>query len=615
VATEVLLPVLAIVGIWTLVAVVVAGSGYVVRRALFAVLGSPVGGISRTDVWLGLATLVAYLLVWNMFLAVTWWTWAVPLVAGAWGTFAGLRSVSRPRLDRRAAGALVAVAAGWAILADQALGPADDYDFGLYHLNLITYAEHYAAVPGLANLHIRLGAGDAHLLLAAFLDRSPVAGAGPHLVVGLLVSLLLLDVGLRLARPGNAEPSFSRRLAVLLVPAVVVIASLAPQQRLSSPNLDLGVVVAAVVGMLYLAECIERGFDPGAGLTGAAMLAVASATRPLYWPLTVFAAAVFVFGARTARAALAVFALPALVAAGWVARQAVLSGYPLYPLSVGRLSTNWRVPTTVITSANRGDEAWARWPGIPPDTVLASWHWLHAYWLPQRERDADVVAPLLLLASLGPSLVAAATRDPGRRRRSRPMLAVVVPSLAILVVWFLTAPDPRFVFGLIWLVPTALAAWALPPLGRPSARSWTGLAAVTAAGAAGIAWLGRNDISWMLPAGLIAAAVVTLIVLGLRGRYGPLVAWATILSTSVGACVFAVGSVHLERGNGNGPLGIPLPAAPQLVTIATSSGLDLSQPANASDQCWQVMLCVPTLISTSLHLRGSGIAQGFSVSG
>jgi hypothetical protein len=79
--------------------------------------------------------------------------------------------------------------------------------------------------------------------------------------------------------------------------------------------------------------------------------------------------------------------------------------------------------------------------------------------------------------------------------------------------------------------------------------------------------------------------------------------------------VFAVGSVHLERGNGNGPLGIPLPAAPQLVTIATSSGLDLSQPANGSDQCWQVMLCVPTLISTSLHLRGSGIAQGFSVSG
>ena len=271
-ATEVLLPVLAIVGIWTLVAVVAAGSGYVVRRALFAVLGTPAGGIARGDVWLGLAALVAYLLVWNMFLAITWWTWAVPLVAGAWGTFAGLRRVSRPRLDRRAAGALVAVASGWAILADQALGPADDYDFGLYHLNLITYAEHYAAVPGLANLHIRLGAGDAHLLLAAFLDRSPVAGAGPHLVVGLLVSLLLLDVGLRLARPGNAEPSFSRRLAVLLVPAVVVIASLAPQQRLSSPNLDLGVVVAAVVGMLYLAECIERGFDPGAGLTGAAML-------------------------------------------------------------------------------------------------------------------------------------------------------------------------------------------------------------------------------------------------------------------------------------------------------------------------------------------------------
>lgn len=613
-ATEVVLPVLAIMAIWALVAALAAGSGLIVRRGLFAVLGRPPGAIARSDIWIGLAALVGYLLVWNMFLAVTWWTWAVPVAAGAWGAFAALRRAARPQLDGRAASFLALVAAGWAILADQALGPADDYDFGLYHLNLITYAEHYAAVPGLANLHSRLGGGDAHLLLAAFLDRSPVAGAGPHLVVGLLVSLLLLEVGLRLARSAAAAPSFSRRLAVLLVPATVVVTSLAPQQRLSSPNLDLGVFVAAVVGMLYLAESVERGFDPAAGLTATAMLAVASATRPLYWPLAIFASAIFVFGHRTVRAALAVVALPALLALGWAARQAVLSGYPFYPLTAVSLPASWRVPATVMVSANRGDEAWARWPGPGPDTVLASWQWLHAYWLYKRARDPDVLAPLMLLACLGPALVAAATRDPGRRLRVRPMLAVVVPSLAILAAWFFSAPDPRFVFGLIWLVPAALAAWALPTLGRRSAGSWAGLAAGTAAGAAGIAWIGNHHLSWMLPAALIAGGAVALIVLGLRGRHGPFLAWATILSTTLGACVFTLGSVHLERGNGNGPLGIPLPPSPELVTIATSSGLVLSQPANGSDQCWQVMLCVPALVSTSLHLRGPGVAQGFSVS-
>ena len=249
------------------------------------------------------------------------------------------------------------MAAGWAILADQALGPADDYDFGLYHLNLITYAEHYAAVPGLANLHIRLGAGDAHLLLAAFLDRSPVAGAGPHLVVGCSSSLLLLDVGLRLAPARHAEPSFSRRLAVLLVPAAIVLASLAPLQRLSSPNLDLGVVVAAVVGMLYLAECVERGFDPGAGLAAAAMLAVASATRPLYWPLTVFAAAVFVVGAPHGAAPLVPRprrVLPALVAVG-------LGRPPGGPLGVPLLPALGRRPLRGLARPDRGHHVREPW--------------------------------------------------------------------------------------------------------------------------------------------------------------------------------------------------------------------------------------------------------------
>jgi hypothetical protein len=471
----------------------------VVRRALFAVLGKPAGGIARGDVWLGLAALVAYLLVWNMFLAITWWTWAVPLVAGAWGTFAGLRRASRPRLDRRAGGALVAVAAGWAILADQALGPADDYDFGLYHLNLITYAEHYAAVPGLANLHSRLGAGDAHLLLAAFLDRSPVAGAGPHLVVGLLVSLLLLDVGLRLARPGYAEPSFSRRLAVLLVPAVVVIASLAPQQRLSSPNLDLGVAVAAVVGMLYLAECIERGFDPGAGLTGAAMLAVASATRPLYWPLTIFAAAVFVFGARTARAALAVFALPALVAAGWVARQAVLSGYPPLPaVGQGALDELARPdrghhPRTVVSGPG------ARWPEIAP--TLCSLRGTGS--TPTGSPGARVPTWWRPSCSSPPGAVPRGRVDtrPGEEPALGPMLAVVVPRSRSSLVWFLTAPIP----ALRLRADLARPASALAALGATSARTtlravWTGLAAVTAAGAAGIAARQKRHL-WMLPGG------------------------------------------------------------------------------------------------------------------
>jgi hypothetical protein len=99
-------------------------------------------------------------------------------------------------------------------LANHALAEATDYDLGLYHLGVIEYAKHYAAIPGLANLQTRFAASDPHLLLAAFVDRGPWSGAGWHLVDGFLVSLLVIELGSRLARPAcscRRRSSSSRR--------------------------------------------------------------------------------------------------------------------------------------------------------------------------------------------------------------------------------------------------------------------------------------------------------------------------------------------------------------------------------------------------------------------
>jgi hypothetical protein len=170
-------------------------------------------------------------------------------------------------------------------------------------------------------------------LLAAFLDRRPLVGAGPHLAGGLLLALLQLDVGLRLRRPGDG-PSFTRRLAALLVPASAVVVFAAPYQRVTSPNLDLAAFAAVAVGALYLAECVENGLLAEAAVTATAALALASATRPLYWPFTAFAAAVFVAGAARLGGAVAASALglplPAVLAlAGAHASRA---RYPPCPL-------------------------------------------------------------------------------------------------------------------------------------------------------------------------------------------------------------------------------------------------------------------------------------------
>jgi hypothetical protein len=633
--TQVVLPTLAVAGIWALLAVVFGGCGAFVRRALIAALGlRPAGRLAIRDVWIGLAALTGYLLIWNMFAAITWWTWVAPLVVGAAGAVLSLPEIRRPALGSvrsgaRGAAILGAVGLGWLVLANEALGPTDDYDFGLYHLDLITYAEHYAALPGLANLHSRLGAGDAHLLLAAFVDQRPLRGAGPHLVGGLLVALLLLDVGARWLRAPEAKvPSFCRRLALLLVPAAAIVVARNPQSTMTSPNLDLAAFVLVSVGLLYLADSLEHDLDPVAAVTATAVLATASATRPLYWPVTLFAAVVLVAGtarrseprsaASTLRTAALVCIVPAVVAGGWLARQAVLSGYPLYPLTVGGLSVDWRVPVHIVASANRGDDAWARWPGTDPNVVLASWHWLRASWLQTRNHDVDVWAPLLLLACLVPSFIAWREPDRSRRRRTRPMLAVVIPCCGALVAWFLTAPDPRFVLAPLWLVPAALTAWALPPLGRASKRAVATVAVVAIGAGVALDALVTHDAASLLPLAVGLWAVVGAFVwLERRRRAAPLVAYAAAGSAVVAALLIVIGGVsaHPERATGSGPLGIRLPGPVALTTVVTSSGLRLSEPADNGDQCWQEMLCVPLLVDPALHLRGTRISAGFAIGG
>jgi hypothetical protein len=604
---DVALPTLAVVLSWLCVGAVLVGCGYLTRSFLLRVaVRSPAGGLRVADLWVGLAVLVAYLQVWSLFSGLHWVVWILPLAAGLTGVALGARRLGRFRVSPRALGVLALPLLGTLWLADRALAPAQDYDLGLYHLNAIAYALRYPAIPGLGNLQERLGAGDAHLLFVSFLQHGPWAGAAPHLANGLLVSMLFLDVAARFARaPGLS--SFRNRMALLLVPATVALIGASPGYRVSSPNLDLATFVLVAVGALYAAEAVERGGLPAAALTSTASFALAAATRPLYWLTTVMTGGLLLLGRRPLLRALAVVgALPGALLAGWLARQAVLSGYPFFPTTVAGLPVDWRMPAAAVKDQNRWADSWARWPGKTPDEVLASWHWL-SVWLRARAKDLDVIAPLTLLAALVPSLTVARRDGP---RPTAPLLVVVVPALASLVVWFLVAPDPRFAFGPIWLVPVALAAWALPP----TTRLPTGVLLVSAVVAAGLVWLGVRNLGWFFLAAFDAwalAGIATRLV-GRRRLQG-LVAQVALVSVAlapVGIVAYG-GAFDVVVADQSGPLGTPRTPVPALEPFRTTSGLELSKPAGGADQCWGVSLCAPQPDSR-LRLRGTSIRDGFA---
>ncbi|MEP6893734.1 MAG: hypothetical protein ABI927_08150, partial [Gaiellaceae bacterium] len=463
-------------------------------------------------------------------------------------------------------------------LANRSLAAALYYDLGLYHFGSIEYAAHYAVIPGLGNLHGRLGAGNAHLLLVSFFGHGPLTRIGYHITNGLFAALLLLDVACRFARrvPSPRLPSFTARIALLVLPATLVAIVGGKGSRLNNPDLDFAVFVLVIIGALYLVECLEFGFRPTPALVSASSLSLAATTRPFYWPLAVLGVALLaIAGARQigrtpgfGRIVAPIIVLPIILGAGWMGRQAVLSGYPFFPLTTGGLPVDWRMPAAVVDDLNRFVTSWARSPGDDPSVVLATSNWLHP-WLRSHVGDLDLVAPILLLVCVIPALASRTPSDIRRRGTWRkPMLALALPALPMLVIWFVNAPDPRFALAPLWLLPIGLVAWALPERGE---RRWQ---STTKTGA--LAYFG-----------LACALLVSVALVGHKGVYRPIVS------------------------NGTGALGTePVPGA-AVVPFITRSGLEISQPASG-ELCWRVFLCTPHP-NPDLRLRGVGIRDGFSV--
>lgn len=631
-------PTLEVLLVWLCIALVLLGCGYLVRQGLLRRRLDAARGVAMSDVWIGLVVLVVYLQVWNLFLALDRVAWIAPIAGGSVGLALIARSLARRgwRPRRPSIGIVVvatALATVWA--ANQSLATDSYYDDGLYHLGIVRYAATYPAIPGLANLHERLGADEPHLLFAALLSHGPWSGA-VHLVNGLLAALLFVEVGLRFVpRVEQRGPQFTTRVALLLFLATIVLTELPANpihavgepNQLSSLSIDFPAFIFAAVGLLYLAQSIEDSPAITPAVTSIAMLSLAAVTRPLFWLTLLLSAGALVVatrrlgGLRTAqefRAMLPAAVLPAGLAVGWAALQAVLSGYPFFPLTVAGLPVDWRVPAPVVHNFNQQIASFSRHPfsGLPPDRLLANWHWLN-WWIPTELRDLRLLVPLAVaVVSLGALVLRGRVRPSLEQRSTAAMLGVVVPSAATIVAWFFLAPDPRFAFAPIWFVPIALAAWTMPAgvFEDFSEQSLTITAVVTIALFLSLE-LGSRRLLW-------AALAVAVAMVLIRYRYGDRAASALARVAAVSVLLATIGFLTTHSlgvssfvvANHGGTFGAPPDPTPKLIRYRTHSGLVLFHPASSpadppGEQCWSALFCGPFRV-LNVRLRGPHFRDG-----
>ena len=461
---------------------------------------------------------------------------------------------------------LLALALIW--LSNRALQAPLLEDSGIYHLSSIRWANQLPLPPGLGNLHGRLAFNQSYFLYVAFLNNFPVVGFGHNLANSLLLAAAILTVcekGLRY-QPHELNNHLNR----LLIPFTLFFCAMCYRSNpplISSPTPDAAVfaveiVLAALLLQFFARDCVA---EADARSTLVAIVSLATVAITLKLSTLVFAGATLVSAvtialrfrtmhSRTMRS----LAFATFVILVWVVRGVVASGYLVYPIRSTGLPVDWKIPEHLVVDELNSIGAWARLPYHPWREVIGSWNWI-PQWLVRTADRPDTVAAFSLMSVTLMYFVLAPKASPRRAGSAIGPLSVILGiGLCSLIFWFLSAPDPRFLGAVLWIVVLGVVGLVFD---RVSIEQQIRLSKVLV-----------------------------------------LLSWIAV------ALCFARNSLALTYST-KGKLAEST-TKPDLIGVITGSGLTVYTPVR-SDECWDAPLPCTPYFRPQLKLRGKSLSEGF----
>lgn len=350
------------------------------------------------------------------------------------------------------------------------------YDSGLYHFGSIRWLNEHPIVPGLGNLHWRLALNQSYFAFLALLNIAPFWGKG-YAAGGLFLLLLTL---LTILEVGATQSKMWRWIFGGVLFSYLCLLS----GPIANPMPDTAVALLQIVIFIFLYLNFVPNVETSRTTTRQyhhlqiviALLCLTIVTVKL--SSIGFAIASFGFVAvwafRSTRHKLPslvvtrLITLLGLFAVIHVCRGYLLSGAPFFPSPVGGVwSLPWAVEFGVAQNESQLIYAWAKQPGIRSASELATnFNWFNSWFaaLPMTLLLLMSFSTLLNLISLGVFLRYRGAISPDLRA-----VSMIVPVIASLVFWFMTAPDVRFL-GAIAILYFIWSLWLVVSI-RPSSYS------------------------------------------------------------------------------------------------------------------------------------------------
>ncbi|MBN1370376.1 MAG: hypothetical protein JW987_00330 [Anaerolineaceae bacterium] len=421
--------------------------------------------------WIGWAMIIAFLQVWHLFFPVNGAAFFVILAASLLGWLRA-RKIVLPQLKIWGWGR-IALAGGLAmiplvILSSHVMFASPAYDHGLYHLQVVSWLNQYAIVPGLGNLHHRLAFNNSNLLYAALINWGPFVDRAYYLATTMPAFMLILTGanGLFQAFRPAKRPSIAHLFYAWMLPIMlwqfnrVFFAGYSTDAMI----FILQVVAAGVFLSLVESEDKAQAFGRLKFLTLIACVSVTVKLSFAIFGLSLLLAALLSIrlrfgwgGKQDWQPLLTCSALASLFLLPWVARNGILSGYLLFPSTVLSLPFSWRIPYAMTAPIAPGITEWARTVSNT-FTYSGDLAWFRQWW--QLFPHTAVQRALFMSAALW--IFNFGWMVAFRKKVKLHLGSILLFSASLLssVYWLWLAPDYRFSGAALWLLLISTALFA-----------------------------------------------------------------------------------------------------------------------------------------------------------
>jgi len=332
--------------------------------------------------------------------------------------------------------------------------PPMNYDSGDYHYASINWYEQYKVIPGLANVHGRLGFNPTSFIIGSAYAFSDVVHQSLYPLNVVLVLAFYAWLLYRIF--------LYRQTWWSIVYAVLAIAFYRPLlANTSSPSSEpLVLIVTSYVFLQLMQRLQERRTEPAAFVLPVLLTVFVCTAKISSTPMLLLLPLIFFVWMRPAnnwKLMLQLFVLSCIILAPWLARNIIMSGYWAYPLPITRLPFfDWTVPEDVAlldyTFSHYGPRTfWGPYQEVLGKPFSA---WVPVWFRTQFADKRWIDFTIFMMAACSPLYWLFSKRSQERKL----LFQLWAVALICCAAWFLGSPEYRF--GMAFL----LMAFALPAL-------------------------------------------------------------------------------------------------------------------------------------------------------